>query len=97
MFNSIRHRTTDTASLLSEPIETGVIAHDSNLDRLSWLHHLWKLLAHHLTYSHEPHIWQEHSLSGQLVWRAYDPQTGRSARYHTAAEMIDWIEQRIDC
>lgn len=88
MFNSIRH-TTNQEYHSSEPIATG-----SNLDRSSWLQRLREFLAHYCVDSYELRVWQECNPSGQQIWRAYDPQTQRSAYCHTETEMVAWIEQR---
>lgn len=94
MFNSIRPRMTNEECDSAKPIATGIIVHDSNLDCSSWLHRLWKFLAHRCFDSYELRVWQEYNPSGQQVWRAHDPRTGRLAYCHTEAEMVDWLEQR---
>jgi hypothetical protein len=60
----------------------------------SWLSNTWRYLVRGSIRDNEPRVWQERSPSGHYIWRAYDPQSGRSAYRRTEAEMVDWLEQR---
>lgn len=60
---------------------------------VSWFSNGWAYLTHHFTRGHQPQVWQQRSAAGDIFYRAYDPQTGRSAYLTSDIDLRIWLEQ----
>lgn len=64
----------------------------SGAPRWAVLRRLGQELVARLAVSDEPRVWPGRTPTGQSVWNAYDPITGRSINLVSEAELRTWLE-----
>ncbi|MGC1310594.1 MAG: hypothetical protein WA885_25470 [Phormidesmis sp.] len=63
-------------------------------DLSSGLNQLWRACLTALTASDSPRVWQTKGATGQPLWNAYNPQSGRTIHNVPEADLRVWLEER---
>ncbi|MGB3294939.1 MAG: hypothetical protein WBB01_18305 [Phormidesmis sp.] len=75
------------------PFQTGSLRFNQRTVTVR-LRDLWNTLQARFGPGCEPYAWETKTPTGQIVWNAYDPISGRLIRDASASEVRTWLEQR---